>query len=148
MINEIMEQYQEENFLKADGFDDAIIGLSEDFNSPMRLIYSVNKCLDIIMRDMNYNDAIEHFTFNVSGAYMGEKTPIWCWDNFENKKTMDYKKIDNIEVDGIDTKDYHDFCDAYIVSADYNGKPMNDKQLDEINEDGDFQHECIMNDLH
>jgi len=84
MINEIMEQYQEENFLKADGFDDAIIGLSEDFNSPMRLIYSVNKCLDIIMRDMNYNDAIEHFTFNVSGAYMGEKTPIWCWDNFEN----------------------------------------------------------------
>ena len=84
MIEEIMERYQEEEFLKADGFDDAIIGLSEDFNSPMRLIYSVNKCLDIIMRDMNYNDAIEHFTFNVSGAYMGEKTPIWCWDNFEN----------------------------------------------------------------
>ena len=26
---------------------------------------------------------------------------------------MDYKKIDNIEVDGIDTKDYPDFCDAY-----------------------------------
>jgi len=63
-------------------------------------------------------------------------------------KVMDYKKIDNIEVDGIDTKDYPDFCDAYIVSADYDGKPMTDKQLDEINEDGDFQHECIMNDLH
>ena len=57
-------------------------------------------------------------------------------------------KIDNIEVDGIDTKDYPDFCDAYIVSADYDGKTMTDKQLDEINEDGDFQHECIMNDLH
>ena len=25
---------------------------------------------------------------------------------------MDYKLIDNIEVDGIDTKDYPDFCDA------------------------------------
>ena len=82
MINEIMEQYQDEDFLKADGFDDAIIGVSEDFNSPIRLIYSVNKCLDIIMIDMNYNDAIEYFTFNVSGAYMGEKTPIWCWNNF------------------------------------------------------------------
>ena len=82
MINEIMEQYQDEDFLKADGFDDAIIGVSEDFNSPIRLIYSVNNCLDIIMRDMNYNDAIEYFTFNVSGAYMGEKTPIWCWNNF------------------------------------------------------------------
>jgi hypothetical protein len=61
---------------------------------------------------------------------------------------MDYKKIDNIEIDGTDTKDYPDFCDAYIVSADYDGVPMTDEQLDEINEDGDFQHECIMNDLH
>ena len=76
------------------------------------------------------------------------KVRIMGMELFKNKKTMDYKKIDNIEVDGIDTKDYPDFCDAYIVSADYNGKPMNDKQLDEINEDGDFQHECIMNDLH
>ena len=64
------------------------------------------------------------------------------------KEKIDYKKIDNIEIDGIDTKDYPDFCDAYIVSADYDGKPMTDDQLDEINEDGDFQHECIMNDLH
>ena len=66
---------------------------------------------------------------------------------FKNKKTMDYKKIDNIEIDGINTKDYPDFCDAYIVSADYDGVPMTDEQLDELNEDGDFQHECIMNDL-
>ena len=63
------------------------------------------------------------------------------------KEKIDYKKIDNIEIDGIDTKDYPDFCDAYIVSADYDGKPMTDEQLDELNEDGDFQHECIMNDL-
>lgn len=66
----------------------------------------------------------------------------------KNKKTMDYKKIDNIEIDGIYTKDFPDFCDAYIVSADYDGVPMTDEQLDEINEDGDFQYECIMNDLH
>ena len=64
------------------------------------------------------------------------------------KEKMDYKKIDNIEVDGIDTKDYPDFCDAYISSADYDGVPMTDEQLDELNEDGDFQHECIMNDIH
>ena len=60
---------------------------------------------------------------------------------------MDYKKIDNIEVDGIDTKDYPYFSNAYILSADYDGIPMTEEQLDEINDDGDFQHECIMNDL-
>ncbi len=57
---------------------------------------------------------------------------------------MDYKKIDNIEIDGIDTKDYPDFCDAYIVSADYDGVPMNNEQLDKLNEDGDFVYEHIM----
>jgi hypothetical protein len=57
---------------------------------------------------------------------------------------MDYKKIDNIEIDGIDTKDYPDFCDAYISSADYDGVPMTDKQLDELNEDGDYVYEHIM----
>ena len=63
---------------------------------------------------------------------------------FKNKKTMDYKKIDNIEIDGIDTKDYPDFCDAYISSADYDGKPMTDEQLDELNEDGDYVYGHIM----
>ena len=58
---------------------------------------------------------------------------------------MDYKKIDNIEVDGIEPKDYPDFSNAYILSADYDGVPMTDEQLDEINDDGQFQYECIMN---
>ena len=48
---------------------------------------------------------------------------------------MDYKKIDNVELDGIDYWDAPDFCDAYIASAYYDGKPMTDEQLDEINED-------------
>jgi len=60
---------------------------------------------------------------------------------------MDYKLIDNIEVDGIDTKDYPDFCDAFIASADYNGIPMTDEQLDELNEDIDFVYECVQNHL-
>ncbi len=80
MIEQITEQYQEEEFLTADGFDDAIIGVEEN---EMRLIYSVSKCLKILEQDMTELDAMEYFTFNVSGAYVGEKTPIWCWDNFE-----------------------------------------------------------------
>ena len=60
------------------------------------------------------------------------------------KEVMDYKKIDNIEIDGIDTKDYPDFCDSYISSADYDGVPMTDEQLDELNEDGDYVYGHIM----
>ena len=61
----------------ADGFDEAVIGVE---CNDMRLIYSVSKCLKILEKDMNETDALEYFTYNVSGAYVGEKTPIWCWE--------------------------------------------------------------------
>jgi hypothetical protein len=79
MIDEILEQYGDETFLKADGFDEAIIGVEE---ATMRLIYSVSKCIEILMRDMSEEDAMEHFGYNVSGSYVGEQTPIWCYDIF------------------------------------------------------------------
>ena len=56
---------------------------------------------------------------------------------------MNYDLIDNIEIDGIDTNDYPDFCDAYIVSADYDGEPMSDAQIDILNEDYNFVHDCV-----
>lgn len=81
LLEEIIEAYPDETFLKADGLDDAIIGIDPD---SYRLIYSVSKCLDILMKnyDVDYEEGLEYFNFNVSGAYMGEKTPIWCEDNF------------------------------------------------------------------
>lgn len=80
MLEEIIERYQDEEFLIADGFDEAIIGVD---NNQMKLIYSVSKCIEILMRDMSHEEAVEHFEFNVSGAYVGEKTPIYCYDDFE-----------------------------------------------------------------
>lgn len=80
MLGQIIEMYQDEEILKADGFDDAIIGIED---SSMRLIYSVDKCINILIgQGMNMTEAIEYFQFNVSGAYVGEKTPIWCQDFF------------------------------------------------------------------
>ena len=81
MLELILESYSDEDFLIADGFNDAIIGVDE---SSMRLIYSVSKCLNILetVEGMSELEALEYFNFNVSGAYMGEKTPIWCFDNF------------------------------------------------------------------
>lgn len=42
--------------------------------------------------------------------------------------------IDDVDIDGIDMRDYPDFCDAFIGSASYNGKEMTEDQLDELNE--------------
>tara|TARA_R110002124_G_scaffold83109_1_gene217765 strand:+ start:629 stop:829 length:201 start_codon:yes stop_codon:yes gene_type:complete len=63
------------------------------------------------------------------------------------REILNYDLIDNIEVDGIDTNDYPDFCDAFIVSADYDGQPMSEAQIDELNEDSSFLHDCVYNQL-
>jgi hypothetical protein len=78
MIDKIVEWFPEDEVLVADGFDDAIIGI--DSNS-MRLIYSVSKCIEILSKDMDEEEAVEYFDFNVRGSYVGEKTPIWCTDD-------------------------------------------------------------------
>tara|TARA_R110000868_G_scaffold177131_1_gene415429 strand:+ start:203 stop:442 length:240 start_codon:yes stop_codon:yes gene_type:complete len=78
MLEQIIENFPEEEFLKADGFDEAVIGFDE---RSMRLIYSVKKCIDILIEEgMEDEDALEHYYFNIEGAWVGEKTPIWCKD--------------------------------------------------------------------
>ena len=80
MIEKINERYNDDSFLGlSEVFDSAIIGVEEN---EMRLIYSVSKCLKVFEEDMTKLEAIEYFKFNVGSAYVGEKTPIWCWDNF------------------------------------------------------------------
>jgi|TARA_R110002167_G_scaffold105645_1_gene271596 hypothetical protein len=61
---------------------------------------------------------------------------------------LDLKKVDNVEVDGIDTRDYPDFCDAFISYADYNGIEMTDDQLEALNEDRDFVYSAVENHLY
>jgi hypothetical protein len=51
---------------------------------------------------------------------------------------LDYSKISNVQVGGVDMQDYPDFCDAYIESADYGDREMTDEELDILNEDGEF----------
>lgn len=45
MLDRILDNFYEEDFLLADGFDEAVIGVEEN---DMRLIYSVSKCLEIL----------------------------------------------------------------------------------------------------
>ena len=75
-IQELVESYDSE-MLIADGFDDAIIGVSERFGRSPVIAYDKDKCIQVLMdRDgMDYEDAIEFFNFNVIGAWVGEGTP-------------------------------------------------------------------------
>lgn len=75
ILTKILENYPDEGFLKADGFDAAIIGVSSDY----RLVYSVEKVIDILVSRNNWTheDAADYFFFNIEGSYVGEQTPIF-----------------------------------------------------------------------
>ena len=64
--------------LLADGFEDAFIGIGEQFNTPVA-VYDREECLNVLMRqgDMTFEEAEEFFQFNVVGAYVGKQTPIF-----------------------------------------------------------------------
>lgn len=56
---------------------------------------------------------------------------------------IDFEQVDNVAMGGVDTADYPDFCDAYIESADYKGRDATDEELDIMNDNSDFVHECL-----
>lgn len=68
----------EDAILLADGFEDAFIGIGQQFNRHFA-IYDRDGCIKILMdRDgMNEEDAEEFFDFNVVGAFVGHGTPIF-----------------------------------------------------------------------
>jgi len=67
---------EDENFLLADGFDDAFVGIGRQFGRPIA-VYNRSKCIDILTENMSYEEAEEYFQFNVEGAWVGEHTPIF-----------------------------------------------------------------------
>ena len=62
----------------ADGFDHALMGYSSD----AKAIYSADQIVEtLVERDgMTPDEAIEFFDFNIAGAYVGEYTPIYMYE--------------------------------------------------------------------
>jgi hypothetical protein len=64
----------------ADGFDSAILGIAYGFEPP-KLVYSISRILEILIEEgCTYEEAREHFDYNIGGGYIGEQTPIWVED--------------------------------------------------------------------
>ena len=74
----ILDMYPDNEFLFADGFDDAIIGVTSS-NGTEVICYSVEKILDILMKKdgLTEEEAIEYCDYNIIGAYVGDLTPCY-----------------------------------------------------------------------
>ena len=49
---------------KIESFDSAIISESKN-----QLKYSIDKCIEILSKEMDYDEALEHFYFNIKPNY-------------------------------------------------------------------------------
>ena len=79
----------DEQICLADGFEEALIGYADGWFSvsegsgasrgPVAL-YDLAKCIEILVKrdGMTYDEAQEFIDYNVTGAYVGEKTPVFA----------------------------------------------------------------------
>jgi hypothetical protein len=80
-LKELLEKIDPE-LLYADGFDDCILGLTFRDSTPV-VLYSSSRIIQSLSKDMPEEEAIEYFEFNINGAYVGERTPMYV-------ETLDY----------------------------------------------------------
>jgi len=64
--------------------------------------------------------------------------------------TLNGRKVIDIEVDGVDSRDYPDFSDAYFSYACYeDGTKLTDDELNKLTEEnGDILYEKAYDSLH
>lgn len=60
---------------------------------------------------------------------------------------LDFYKLQDIQIDNLHLWDAPDFVDAFIASATYEGRPLTDSELDEVNNDSKFVYDCVINRL-
>jgi len=66
------------DLVMADGYDDCIIGISNEFGRPARVAYDRSKVIEkLIGEGCTLEEAEEFFEFNIIGAFVGDRTPAY-----------------------------------------------------------------------
>jgi hypothetical protein len=70
-------------FLSEEEFDEAIIGVAERIGQSAVVAYDTTKLVEVLSRTMSVDEAYEYFEFNILGAYVGERTPMFVTTAFK-----------------------------------------------------------------
>ena len=68
---------QYEGMVFYDGLEEAFVGIGWRFNDGPLAIYDKEKVFEILTEEMSYEEACEHFDYNIIGGWVGDKTPIF-----------------------------------------------------------------------
>tara|TARA_R110000751_G_scaffold302262_1_gene416178 strand:+ start:343 stop:654 length:312 start_codon:yes stop_codon:yes gene_type:complete len=59
-----------------DGFDEALIGFGCQYSKNVVAVYSEEKIIEQLAKEMSHEDAVEYYGFNIACAWVGPNTPI------------------------------------------------------------------------
>jgi hypothetical protein len=81
--DQLARDFEDGEILLADGFDEALIGVVEGWWAGnihgQVALYDYARCVEILIGEgLTEEDAVEHMSFNVTGAYVGEGTPAFA----------------------------------------------------------------------
>ena len=61
---------------------------------------------------------------------------------------INLSQIENMEFEGVDFSDYPDFVDAYLVSADIDGRELTEEEVDYLNDEHyEFVNESVFSSI-
>ena len=74
----IAEDYPDLLVLEPNYFDKAIIGMAQRIGMDA-ICYDKDKVIEILMQEegMSFEDAVEHFDYNIIGSWVGDSTPVF-----------------------------------------------------------------------
>ena len=77
-IQDYCLNFFDDSIITADGFELAFLGCGYSFAGAYA-IYNFSTCMEILMqRDgMTYDEAEEYFEYNVTGAFVGDRMPVF-----------------------------------------------------------------------
>ena len=63
------------------GIDDEYEFARIDLTSDGIAVYSADLIIEYLAESMTYSEAIEYYDYNIEGAYFGDMTPIYIWND-------------------------------------------------------------------
>lgn len=75
--DKLFAEFDTDELLVMDGYDDCIVGIVERLGQDPIVCYDKKKILNNLKKDMNEEEAEEFFYFNQLGAWMGNLTPCF-----------------------------------------------------------------------
>lgn len=80
LFDRILSAYPDQWFLRANGFDEAIVGVDD---TGTRLVYSANICIDILMdKGLDEDQAVYYFESFMLNSDSGEDSPLFIQTEF------------------------------------------------------------------